>query len=81
MEPIEMIQVVEVRVGLGPRDPKLMSELERHSGTGPVDIRCVTVVAGCDMANPSLYNFVATDSDTAKVSWVLTNFFFVSQFE
>ena len=62
-----MTLVHEVRIGIGPRDGRIANELQAQSGSGLLDARCINIIIGADLANPTQLNFVAPDVEKAKV--------------
>ena len=66
-EPIDMTLVHEVRIGVGPRDGRIANELQAQQGSGLLDARCINIIIGADLANPTQLNFVASDVERAKV--------------
>ncbi|XP_064623819.1 1-phosphatidylinositol 4,5-bisphosphate phosphodiesterase beta-4-like isoform X4 [Lineus longissimus] len=65
---LECSQVNDVRAGAGPKDPKLIQELEPR-GVGTLDTRTVTVCTGLDLVNITYTRFIAQDAETAK-QWI-----------
>ena len=66
-----MTLVHEVRIGIGPRDGRIANELQAQPGSGLLDARCINVIIGADVANPTQLNFVAPDVEKAKVCSIL----------
>ncbi|XP_074642099.1 1-phosphatidylinositol 4,5-bisphosphate phosphodiesterase beta-4-like isoform X2 [Tubulanus polymorphus] len=66
---LECSQVNDVRAGAGPKDPKVVADIESRPGTGALDTRTITVCSGLDLVNINYTRFIAQNAETAKV-WI-----------